>query len=107
MNKTEQEKLNLLYRMLNEKEKDFERRKVKRAILTILGFAIFYFWLLFNLDKPTGWDIVLTVPLAIVFAGIHFWVNAIIFSQLCQKSKDESDLLAIIRKKIREIEERN
>jgi ABC-type polysaccharide/polyol phosphate export permease len=106
MSKTEQEKLNTLYQMLNEKEKDFERRKVKRTILTILGFAVFYFCLLFIIEEPSGWDIVLTIPSAVVIAGIHFWANGIIFGQLFQKSKDEADLLASIRKMIREIEGR-
>lgn len=99
-----QQKLNALRCLLNEKEKDFERRKAKRAIITILGFAIFYFWLIFNIEKPVGWYVVLTALAAIFFAGIHFGANAIIFSQLCQKSREEDELIKQIKKSISQIE---
>jgi fatty acid desaturase len=103
MNKTEQEKLNLLYRMLNEKEKDFERRKVKRAISAIIGFAIFYFLLLYLLFSWSFGDALVIAPF---FAIMNVLINAPVFYFFFDRNKDEAELLDIIRKKIKELEER-
>lgn len=96
--------LNRLYRLLYERDKEFESAKGRRTIITILGFAIFYFVVLCAFEKPTGLNILATFVIAIVFAVVHFLINALIFLQLFQKGRAESETLDAIRKRITEVE---
>lgn len=93
-----------LYRRLYQLDQKFEKAKGKRTIITILGFAVFYFWVLYILNEPTGIEIVYDVLLAIVIAGFHFLVNATIFGQLSHLGRKENETLENIRKRIRELE---
>lgn len=93
-----------LYRRLYELDAKFEKAKGKRMILAILGFAVFYFLVLYILNDPTGIEIIFDVLLAIVIAGFHFWINVTIFSQLVQLGREESAILENIRKRIRDLE---
>ena len=86
-----------------ELERQFERNKEKRAIKTLLAFAVAFFAVLYMLEKPAGIvEIGLTIVASIIWAGIHFWINAIIFGQLCDVSKGENRILEGIRNKLNE-----
>ena len=98
--KEKNEEKKRLYRLLCEREKEFESAKLKRMIITIIGFAIFYFYVFYGLEKPTGIAILFCVLLSIVFATAHFFINATIFGALAQKGRAESDILENIRKEI-------
>ena len=98
--KEKNEEKNRLYRLLNERDKQFEAAKLKRMIITIIGFAIFYFYVLYALEKPTGESIIFCLILSIVLSGVHFFVNAAIFGALAQKGREESEILENIRKEI-------
>ena len=95
---------NELWKLYYQKDKEFEAAKTKRSILTILGFAVFYFVVLYFIEKPTGLDILGNVIFALIIAGIHFFVNAIVFGHLTNKGRAESEALNAIKKQIDNIE---
>lgn len=86
-----------------EMDKKFEANKAKRAIKTVLAFAVAFFAVLCMLHKPTKiLDIVAYVFVSVIWAGIHFLINATIFGQLCNLSKAENNILEGIRKRLNE-----
>lgn len=85
-----------------ELEKRFEANKQKRTIKTILAFAVAFFWIGYVREKPTGIEILYYALGSIFIAGIHFWINAIIFSQLCDIGNGEKRILEGIKKKLDE-----
>jgi uncharacterized PurR-regulated membrane protein YhhQ (DUF165 family) len=86
-----------------ELERQFEKNKTKRAIKTILAFAVAFFAVMWMYKKPEGiLDIVSNIVLAVILAGFHVWINAIIFGQLCDVSKAENRILEGIRNKLNE-----
>ena len=95
---------NELYKLLNAKEKEVETRRNKRAIKTLLFFSVIYFLVFYLRYDPKGLEIIATFLVAIFVGGIHFWLNAIIFSQLCGQSEAENKMLDDIRAKIRELD---
>lgn len=103
--KEKNEERNRLYRLLYERDKEFEAAKLKRMIITIIGFAIFYFYVLYALEKPAGTDVIICLMLSIFFAGVHFFVNALIFGALAQKGREESEILENIRRKISNLDD--
>lgn len=98
------EELNRLYRLLCEREKEFDTAKRNRTIVTIIGFAIFYFIVIYAvMGKPTGMDIIYAIVIAVVLSGFHFFINASIFGSLFQKSLAEDQRLKDIQKQIDEL----
>ena len=96
---------NELWKLYNEKDKEFEKAKGKRTLVTILGFTIFYFIVLCWIEKPTSIaGIGAYLIVAVVSGGIHFWINALVFSYLCNKGRDESEVLKQIKKEMDEAE---
>lgn len=105
-----------LWKLLSESEREFEKNKRKRTRLTILGFHLMFLFASFFtsqtllLTEHSEWGelvllfLVLIIPSFIV-AFIHFWVNAIIFSQVFQKSQDETEYLKHLKDDIRKLEE--
>lgn len=86
-----------------ELERQFEANKQKRAIKTILAFAVAFFAVLFMIEKPTGiLEILLTIVASVIWSVFHFVINAFIFGQLCDVSKAENRMLEEIRKKLNE-----
>lgn len=93
------------YRMIVQKEKEFEKAKAKRTIITILAFAVLYFALLMISGSNTGiLGIIGTMLASIFLAGIHFVINATVFGQLSEVGKRETAALEHIRNRIRELE---
>lgn len=99
-----QEELNRLYKLYWGKDEQFEKAKGKRTIITILVFSIFYYWILYITDEPSGIEILYLVLPAVFMAGFHFIINATIFSHLSAKGREENETLDSIKKRIREIE---
>ena len=95
---------NRLQQLYWQREKEFEAAKGKRTIITILGFALAYFLILYIIEKPTGFDIVSIFVSAMVLAGLHFFVNTLVFMYLFQKGHDESERLKAIQKQISDLE---
>lgn len=85
-----------------ELEKRFEANKINRAVKTILAFAIAIFAIWYSTDRPTGFEIIGTAIASIVMAGIHFFVNGLIFGQLVSVSNAENKILEDMKKKLRE-----
>ena len=99
-------RLDFYYKLLRTTENQVEKARNKRTILTILFFSLLYFLIACMVDKPTGLEILGTLLVSLVFGGIHFFVNAIVFSTLNTKSEAENKNLELIRKQIRELEQK-
>ena len=97
---------NELWKLYCQKDKEFEAAKARRAILTILLFAVGYFVVIYVLEnKPTDIKTISGILFAAIFlSGIHFLINSIIFLHLFQKGREEAEILERIRKRINEIE---
>ena len=93
---------NELWKLYCQKEKEFERAKGRRAIKTILFFAVVIFLIIYLLEKPTGFDIVGDFLVSIIFSGVHVVVNAAIFGQLSDVSAREKMILEDIKGKMDE-----
>lgn len=86
-----------------ELQKRFESNKQKRAVKTVLAFAVAFFAVLYAVEKPTGiLEILLTIVASVIWAGFHFFINAFIFGQLCDVSNGENRILEGIRKQLNE-----
>ena len=96
---------NELWRLYCERDKEFEKAKGRRTLITIIGFSIFYLIVLYLFGKPTDIeDFGGMLIAALVFGGLHFWINATIFVYLCNKGRDESEVLNQIKKRMDEAE---
>lgn len=89
-----------LYKQLVVKEAQFEKAKERRAIKTILAFAIVFFLLLCWVEEPSGIEFLWTAVLAVVVAGIYFVVNAAVFGWLSLQSESERRYLENLRKQL-------
>jgi hypothetical protein len=85
-----------------ELQRQFEANKTKRAVKTILAFAVAFFWIGYVREKPTGIEILYSALASIVIAGFHFFINAFISGQLCDVSNGENRILEGIKKKLDE-----
>ena len=106
--KEKNEERNRLYRLLYERDKEFEAAKLKRMIITIIGFSIAYFYLFFAISKVYGvitWYTIIFLTIASIIVSVfHFFINASIFGALAQKGRAESDILENIRKEISKLD---
>ena len=114
---TKQEKLNRLYRQLHEKDKEFEKAKGNRFIITMLVFTAFYFVILMigagfshissvleAISSNTIIDILGIAIASILLAWFHILVNATIFGQLSKIGRREREVLDGIRSTIKDTE---
>ena len=91
-----------LQKQYYELERRFESNKTKRAVQTILAFAVAFFALGYYIDRPTGLEILGIAGASIVLAGIYFLINALIFGQLASKSNAENRILEDMKKRLQE-----
>ena len=91
---------NELYRMLVEKEAQFEKAKERRAIKTVLSFAIVFFLILCWVETPSGIEFVWAAILAVIMAGIYVIVNAAVFGWLALQSESERKYLEQLKKQL-------
>lgn len=85
-----------------ELERRFEANKTKRAVQTILAFAVAFFALWYYIERPSGLEILGIAGVSIVLAGIYFLINALIFGQLASKSNAENKILEDMKKRLQE-----
>lgn len=117
-----QEELNRLYLLLYERDKEFEKAKGKRTIITVLFLTAVYFVLLFcfsifapiaeikSIFDVFSTDIRITLGILVVsfvLAWIHFMANLTIFGQLYNMGRAETETLERIKKLIEETKRRN
>ena len=95
-------KKNELWQLYRQREKEFESAKLKRTVLTILGFTVAYFCVFYIQRQPAGWEIAGEFILALFVAGLHFIVNAAVFGTLVQKGETERKILEDIKKEMDE-----
>ena len=95
-----------LYKALNEKKKQIEKSRLKRTLITIAFYSILFFLMWYFLEKPKGINILGMLLASILFGGISFWINAIVFGTLNTKSQEENKALDQIKSKISELEGR-
>ena len=93
-----------LYRLYYQKDKEFESAKLKRIILTVLGFSVVFFWIFYQLSEPSGWEILQVLVLSVIFSGFYCFINVCIFAPLALKGRDEGDQLREIKRKIDELQ---
>jgi phosphate/sulfate permease len=109
LNEKEKEELKRLYIRLNERNKEFQSAKLKRSIITIIGFSIAYFYLFFSIYEKYSvitWDtIIFLAIISPIVSFFHFFVNSSIFGALTKKSMEEYEILRRIIKKIKEFED--
>ena len=91
-----------LYRLLVEKEKQFEKAKERRAIKTILAFAVVFLLILCWVEKPSGMEFIWAAVAAVVMAVVHVFVNATVFGWLSMQSELERKYLEDLRKQLSE-----
>lgn len=109
MDTTEKEKtkdeINRLYRLYYERKEEFDSAQMRRMILTIIGFAIFYFAVFYIIGKPNGFkNLFGLLIVSIAMSGFHCFINGGIFSALTNKSVEENESLINIKKRISELE---
>ena len=91
---------NELYKLLVAKERQFEKAKERRAIKTILAFAVVFFLILCWVEKPSGIEFIWAAVVAVVMAVVHVFVNATVFGWLSMQSESERKYLEDLRKKL-------
>lgn len=89
-----------LYRLLAEKDAQFEKAKRKRSFKTILAFSIVFFVLFCYQLKPSGLDYIGCALISVLVGGVHFIVNAPIYSYLVLQGEAERKYLEDLRKKL-------
>ena len=99
---------NELIKMINEKEKQFQKDKLKRAGLSFVALFVVNFILLGlvkgsfeNINISTLGD---TVLVAILYTAILFYVSMIIFGQLFDMSRREERHLRELNEKLSKLE---
>lgn len=104
---TERNKLAAEIRMTDKK---FENNKLKRNLLAISFYAIINVvvsYLVYEgFDKTIdlkGFIVIIVV--SVIFAGISFLANAIIFSQLVNRGNTETEILTKMEKGLSEIDD--
>ena len=98
---------NQLWRQIQKAEDLFQRRKMKRMILTILLYSVVHFVIIClqgQLHAENFLDIIGAIMACIFLGGITFYLNLLLWSQLWQKSQDEKDALEFLKKMLEEEE---
>lgn len=95
-----------LYKALNEKEKQIEKSRLKRTLITIAFYSILFFLIWYFLEKPEGVEILGNLIASVFLGGVVFWINAMVFNTLNTKAQEENKALDQIKAKISELEGR-
>lgn len=102
-----QDELNRLYRLYYERDKEFEKAKGRRTLLSVLGFSVWYFWIYCNFLAPSGIrEVLLSIVFAIITSVFHVLINGTIFWHLIDNSRREYERLEHIKKQIQELEKK-
>ena len=93
-----------LYRQITRLEKQFEKNKFRRMILTICGIAVVFLIMFFisNVINNVK-DFVIGIIASVVGAWIYFYVNLLIFTPLFSISQSENERLETLKRKYNEL----
>lgn len=91
-----------LYVLLSKTEKQAERAKLKRAIITILVYAVAIFVFIYLFEKPTGLDVVGDLLFSLFLSVINFLINGLVFGQLYRISEAENRRIEELKKQLAE-----
>ena len=94
-----------LWRMIQESERKFERRKLKRFILTVLFYAAVFCAYQYIRNSLSLMELVEEFVLCLIIAVPFVLFSAIIFDQLSSVSKAEENTLEYLRKRLKEKEQ--
>lgn len=88
-------------------DKKFENNKLKRCLCSIAFYAVVYTGIICKLflDEIDLGGIVEIVVVSVFLAGISFWINAVLFSQLINKGNAETAMLEKMEKRLSEIDD--
>ena len=102
MNKTE------IYQQIRKTEKEFERRKIKRAIYTVLFYTAALLLIFYWQDQfgHNFLDILGDVVACLFISFIAFLINTVIFHHLFTTSQAEEKALEYLRKQLEEKEDK-
>lgn len=98
---------NELWRMIQESERKFERRKFKRFILTVLFYAAVFCAYQYIRSGLSLVELAGEFFVCVVVAVPFVLFSSIIFNQLSSVSKAEENTLEYLRKRLREKEQEN
>ena len=96
---------NELWRLIRESEKKFERRKLKRFILTILFYAAVFCAYQYIRSGLSLSELVEEFVVCLIIAVPFVLFSTVIFDQLSSVSKAEENTLEYLRKRLKEKEQ--
>ena len=96
---------NELWRLYCQREKEFEKAKGRRTVITILAFAAAYFAVVHAVLKPNNLKYcAFALLISLLLSGFHFVLNATVFGYLANKGRAENEVLESIKKQMSEQE---
>lgn len=101
-------KRNELYRLIQQKEREFEREKQKRAAFTVTVYTVVLLFVLYaqkQLHLSSFLEFAGDVIFCAVLSTIAFIANGVIFHQLFTVSEGEKKHLEYLKKKLEDMEE--
>jgi hypothetical protein len=98
---------NELRLLIQQKDEEFERNKVRRTICVIIFYATVFFgifWWRGEFNGLSVWQILFAVPICFFGAMFYVWANSLIFVPWFRKSEDENKALERLKKQLEEVE---
>ena len=98
---------NELYRLMLQKEKEFERNKLKRSILTIFVYAAVFFvvcLLAEGVEDAPLQEILGNALFCLFISGVFFVVNSAVLGHLFSKSRNEYEFIKDLKIQIDEMD---
>lgn len=93
-----------LYKLLLQKEKQFDTAKWRRFLLTIAAFAVLFFLLACISKKPTGIDILYSLLGSVVGSFFYVLINTAVFGNLARIGESENRMIENIKKQIKDLD---
>ena len=98
-----------LIQQIKKSEKEFDRRKTKRAIYTVLFYTAVLLQIFYWQDQfgHNILDILGDIIVCLVLSFVAFLINTVIFHHLITTSQAEENALEFLRKQLEEKEEKH
>lgn len=101
-----------LIQKINKLDKRFERNKLIRSLITVALYSVanvvIAYLICDSQDISIDMQLLLDVVLAsIIFAGISFVANAVVFSFLIRRGQDEQKTIESLNKRLNELREKD
>lgn len=92
---------NELYKLLSEAEKQADKARLKRVIITVVGYAIGMCYIFCLLGDVSGFaDIALFFLLALIASLVLFFINTAVYHWLFERSRIEQARVENIKNQI-------